>query len=388
MDGVVQYVRRPGIVDLGWGHPDPGSLPTGEWAEATGEALRRFGWTALTYGAGAGPGPLIEWLRANLAEVDAAAPRASEVFVTGGASQGLEMVCALLARPGDVVLVDAPTYHLALRIIADREVDLRPAPTDDGGILPAGTEELIRRLDSEGHRVAFVYLVPTYGNPTGASLDGNRRRELVEVAARTGTTLVEDDTYRELTYEARAPRSLWSIAAGGPVVRLGSFAKTVAPGLRLGWITADRSFVRRLVDRGFVDSGGGVNHLAAVTMAQFGASGRYARHVRTVRELYRTRRDALVGAVRGQVPGARFRVPDGGWFLWLGLPAGVDARSLLAGAERAGVSYLPGNRFHLDPGAGSDRLRLSFSLLAPDALAEGAQRLGRVIAGAVAAAQL
>lgn len=377
----IQYVERPGIIDLGWGHPDPDSLPTQEWAEANAAALRRYGWKALTYGAGAGPGPLIEWLCDRTAATDAARPEPGEVFVTAGVSHGLDLVAGVLAGPGDVVLVDSPTYHLALRILADHGVELRAAPADGDGILPAQTGELVARLCRDGRRVALLYLVPTFGNPTGASLPAQRRRELVEVAGRTGVPIVEDDTYRELSYSGAAPPSLWSGAgeAGAQVIRLGSFSKSVAPGLRLGWLTAEPPFVRRLVDRGYVDSGGGVNHSVALAMASFGASGRYERHVHAVRELYRRRRDVLVEAVRDEIDGARFVVPDGGWFLWLTLPSTVDTRRLLVPAERAGVSYVPGYRFFVDPPSTVDQLRLSYSMLPPAQLAEGARRLGRVV---------
>jgi DNA-binding transcriptional MocR family regulator len=272
----------------------------------------------------------------------------------------------VLARPGDTVLVDSPTYHLALRVLADHGVRLVAAPLD---------EIDARRLD----RVAFVYLVPTFGNPTGTSLPPDRRRALVEVAARTGTPIVEDDTYRELSYAGPAPGSLWSLD-GDAVIRLGSFSKSVAPGLRLGWITAAAPFVRRLVDRGFVDSGGGVNHSVALTMAEFGTSGAYERHVEAVRDRYRRRRDALAGAVREHVPGAEFTVPGGGWFLWVRLPSTVDTSALLDTAERAGVSYLPGARFYVDPPSTVDYLRLSFSMLGTPELVEGARRLGRALA--------
>lgn len=377
----IQYVERPGIIDLGWGHPDPDSLPTQEWAEASAAALRRYGWTALTYGAGAGPGPLIEWLCERMAATDAARPEPGEVFVTAGASQGLDLVAGVLAGPGDIVLVDSPTYHLALRILADHGVELRAAPADRDGILPAQTGELVARLRRAGRRVALIYAVPTFGNPTGASLPAGRRRELVEVAGRTGVPIVEDDTYRELSYSGAALPSLWSAAgeAGAQVIRLGSFSKSVAPGLRLGWLTAPPPFVRRLADRGYVDSGGGVNHSVALAMASFGASGRYERHVRAVRELYRGRRDALVEAVRDGISSARFVVPEGGWFLWLTLPSTVDTRRLLVAAERAGVSYVPGYRFYVGPASTVDQLRLSYSMLPAAQLAEAARRLAWVV---------
>jgi len=369
----IQYVARPGIIDLGWGHPEPSCLPVEAWAVATEAALRKYGWQSMTYGYANGPAPLVEWLAERLGRIDGRAPVPPEIFVTAGASQALELVSGVLAAPGSAVVVDVPTYHIALRILRDRGVELLPAPADEQGIDPEGLAELLQRL---GSRVSFVYLVPTHANPTGRSLPEARRRQLVSVAARASVPIVEDDTYRELSFvEGTTPDSLWSRAEDG-VVRLGSFSKTVGPGLRLGWLTGPPAFVERLAARGFVDSGGGVNHTTAMAMAEFGASGEYDRHLRAIRDVYGHRRDVLAGAVRPLDPA--FAVPDGGWFLWLTLP--VPAAALLPEAERLGVSFLPGSHFYATPGGGERRARLAFSMLDDELLEEGARRLVEALA--------
>lgn len=380
---ITQFSPRDGIVDLGWGHPRPSALPVDDWAEASADAIRRLGPTALTYGYGPGPGPLVEWLCDRLGRTDTRSPRPEELFVTAGASHALELVSATLVRPGDTVLVDSPTYHLALRIIGDHTADLVPAAVDDEGIDPAATERLIHGLRGEGRRVPLLYLVPTFNNPTGQCLAGERRAALVEVARRTGVTVVEDDTYRELVYQGSAPPSLYSLAEGDEVVRVGSFSKTVAPGLRLGWVNGSADLVRRLATRGYVDSGGGVNHLTALTMAEFGTSGRYERHVSTIRDIYRTQRDHLASAVRRELGHSACEVPGGGWFLWVRLPAGLDSTLLLPRAEANGVSYVAGARFFRGSSRGGGAfLRLSFSMLDPELLADGARRLAATIASA------
>jgi len=372
---IVQFRAAAETIDLGWGHPHPAALPVDGWAEATHSALRRYGAAMLTYGHAPGPGPLIEWLCHRLAEVDGAAPDPTHLFVTAGASHALDLVTAFLCRPGDVVLVDSPTYHLALRIIADHRVDIVPAPTGPDGIDPVATTDLVRALLRQGRRVPMLYLVPTFNNPTGRSLPPAVRADLVEAARRTGVTLVEDDTYRELAYPGPAPPSLFSAAETGTVVRIGSFAKSVAPGLRLGWVTAAAPVVRALTARGYVDSGGGVNHANALILAEFATLGLYRRHVEAIRVRYAAQRDALVAAVRRRLPQAEFTVPAGGWFLWLRLPEEAAGTRLLPYAERAGVSYLPGNQFHVAD-TGHRYLRLSFSLFDPETLAEAARRLG------------
>ncbi|MDG4830947.1 PLP-dependent aminotransferase family protein [Solwaraspora sp. WMMD1047] len=370
----VQFGGREDVLDLGWGHPHPAALPVRQWAEAGRAAMDRYGPAALTYGHSAGPGPLIEWLRHRLGQCDALIPRPDQVFVTAGASHGLDLVSALLCRPGDTVLVDSPTYHLALRVLADREVGLRAAPVDGEGIDPDATGDLIGRVHREGGRVPMVYLVPTFNNPSGRSLSAARRAALVAVARRAGTVLVEDDTYRELAYDGPAPPSLFSLDDSGPVARIGSFAKTVAPGLRLGWVTGSAELVRALRLRGSVDSGGGVNHTTALAMAEFARAGGYERHLSGIRDRYRAQRDALIGAVRRELPDVGYDPPAGGWFLWLCLPQPRGGTALLPHAEAHGMSYLPGTPFFVT-GAGHRFLRLSFSLFGPELLAEAVRRL-------------
>jgi 2-aminoadipate transaminase len=361
---ITQFTERPGILDLGCGHPSPDLLPVEPWLAAARESARTYGWRALTYGAVAGPGPLVEWLSDHL--------KTTNFFITAGASHALALITGLLAEPGDTVLVDAPTYHFALRILRDRGVRVVAAPDDLYGCIAS--------LRSAGQRVPMMYLVPTFGNPTGASVPDDRRRYLVEVAQRTGVTLVEDDTYRELCYDGQAPVSLWDLSGGSGdgVVRIGSFAKTVAPGLRLGWINASPAVLARLAGLGYVDSGGGVNHANALTMAAFCSSGLFERHVAGLRAAYRERRDILAGALRG----LSLDVPAGGWFLWARLPEPIAADDLLPLAEKHGVSFVPGPRFYpfAEP-EGARYVRLAYSFLGLPELAEAADRLSRVVSG-------
>lgn len=373
---LLQFEGRPGILDLGWGHPNPSLLPVGPWLEASTAASSAFGWQALTYGHATGPGPLIDWLAAHLGGLEAEAVDTRTFFVTAGASHAISLLSTILCEPGDVVLVAAPTYHYALRILRDRGVDVLPVPSDEMGIDPSALAPLVAGLRRGGRGVPLLYLVPTFANPTGRCLPIERRAALVDVAARCGLAVVEDDTYREMCFEGQAPPSLWRVCGGDPVIRVGSFSKTVAPGLRLGWINASPHLVRRLAALGYVDSGGCVNHSVALSMASFGASGGYDRHVDRVRTEYRRQRDALVGALRTAAPQLPIHAPRGGWFLWLRLPEGQRCGDLLPVAERFGVSFVEGTAFHPHPDAGHEFLRASFSLLPPDQLAEAGRRLG------------
>jgi DNA-binding transcriptional MocR family regulator len=332
----------------------------------------------LAYGYEPGPGPLREWIAGHLASTDGGG-EPDEIFVTAGASHALALVCATLARPGDVVVVDSPTYHLAFGILRDQGVELVAAPVDGGGLDPCALDEQIAALRRRGRRVPLLYIVPTFGNPTGDSLPDDRRRELVTVARQADLTIVEDDTYRDMVYDGAAPPSLWRLGDGNAVVRIGSFAKTVAPGLRLGWVQGAPDMIGRLARLGYVHSGGGVNHTTALTMAAFGTSGAYREHLSAVRHSYATRRDALVAALRRSPVHLDVPSPAGGWFIWLPLPVGRRAADVLATAERHGISFMPGSTFHVD-GADDGHIRLSFSLLATTELEEAARRLGVALA--------
>jgi 2-aminoadipate transaminase len=221
--------------------------------------------------------------------------------------------------------------------------------------------------------------VPTFHNPTGASLQAQRRSALVELAANEQLLIVEDDVYRELSYDGPALPSLWSLAQPDTVVRLGSFAKSLAPGVRLGWLTAGPKVAGRLIGSGLLDSGGGVNHFTSLLVTAFCTSGQYDQQIVRLRESYRARRDALLDGLAAYLPpSCTWTAPGGGFFVWVGLPEGMDAAALLPRAEAAGVAFLPGTLFH-QGGGGANALRLAFSLYDPDELIEAARRLGEVI---------
>jgi DNA-binding transcriptional MocR family regulator len=375
----IQLIRRPGIFELGWGHPNAALLPVEGLRQATNEALDRWGADALNYGADQGAGPLLAWLAERIGRAEGRAPAQDEIMITGGVSQALDQICTLCTQPGDIVLVESPTYHLAIRILRDHPLELVPVPADDSGLRLDALAAAIAKLRRAGRQPRLLYTVPTFHNPTGTSLVAERRKALAELASTEGLLVVEDDVYRELSYDGPAPPSLWSLAPAGAVVRLGSFAKSLAPGLRLGWLTAGAATTGRIIDSGLLDSGGGVNHFTALIVAQFCASGRYNQQIAQLRAAYRARRDALLAGLSTYLPpGCEWTMPGGGFFVWVRLPQGLDTAELLPRAEAAGVAYIPGARFHT-AGGGANALRLAFSLYKPEELLDAAARLGDVI---------
>ena len=376
---LVQFVARPGIIDLGWGHPDPGLLPVDALKAAATRVFDRYGVDALNYGSPAGPGPLIGWLSKWIGEIDGRRASPDEISISAGTSQAIDHLVTLLTRPGDIVLCETPTYHLALRILQEHPVELVPVPVDEEGISVDGLPETIRSLSAAGRNVRLLYTVPTFANPTGISLNLERRHKLVELASDHGFVIIEDDAYRELSYEGPPPPSLWSMAPPGTVVRLGSFAKSLAPGLRCGYITANATTISRIRDSGVLDSGGGISHFAALVIAEFASSAGYAGNVQNLRSNYRKRRDALLeGLTEYAAAKASWTRPEGGYFAWLTL-ADATGGALVSRAEANGTSFLPGDVFSLMPSAASHNIRLSFSRYSPEELREAARRLGHAL---------
>ncbi len=372
----VQLELRPGIIEFGWGHPDLDLLPVNAMARAAQAALERDGPLALSYGAEQGPISLIEQLCARLGSLERTTPPVDQMMITGSTSQALDMLCTLLTQPGDVVLVESPVYHLALRIFRDHGLELVPVPADDGGLRVDALEEALASLRRQGRQARWLYVVPTFNNPTGRTCDLKRRRALVSLAQREDLLVLEDDAYYDLWYDVPPPPPLYNLAPVGTVIRLGSFSKVLAPGLRLGWMLAAPEVVQRCTGCGMLDSGGGVNHFTAHVVAAFVRLGLLEEQLDRLRTSYRQRRDVLLDALARHLPeGCDWVRPGGGFFAWVRMPPGVDSGALLPAAESAGMAYLPGARFHTGEG-GERYCRLAFTLLPLNDLDEGVRRLG------------
>lgn len=379
-----QNVLRPGFVELAYGEPDPGLLPVDAIRRAAAGALDRFGPAAIAYGDSGGPHALRAVLAQRIAAREGVPITAGKVVVTGGNSQAFDQALTVFGAPGDVVFVEAPTYNLALLTLRDHPVEIVGLPHDAGGLDLDRLESALHEARAAGRRPRLLYTVPTFHNPTGACLSGERRTALVALARREDLILVEDDVYRELAYDGDAPPSLWSLDPEAPVLRLGTFSKSLTPGLRVGWVTGRADLRRRFAAAGMIESGGCPSQFAATVAAALLDGDAYDHHIAVLRAAYASRRDALAAALRAHLPaGCDFATPAGGFFIWLRLPEGLAATRLLPHAERHKVSFVPGASFSTD---GEDAcVRLAFSLYAEDALAEGAGRLAAAIGDAVSA---
>lgn len=369
--GVVQGPVPAGVVTLAPGYLDPALLPTGLLRDAYAAALAEYGTAALAYGENQGPLPLRAALAGRITSADGVPCAPDQLVITASTSSMLDLLAR--AAPDDAaVFVEELSYDFGVEIFRARGLRIRRIPMDAHGMDPDALAQAIDSESTGGGRVAFVYLVPTFHNPTGRVVPRQRRLELLAVARRSGVTIIEDDAYSDVFLEPGVvPRSLAGSAGYAGVVRLGSFSKSLAPGLRLGWLAADATTATAWAEHAMFVSGGGVNHLAAMAVTTLIESGSYQQHVDQLREQLRQRRDALVDTLRDKLD---FPVPRpaGGFFVWLRPPDRGTEAELVAAAEREGVPVAAGSRFgHTDGPA----LRLAFSFHSPDRLADAAARL-------------
>jgi len=368
---------RPEVVSLAGGSPYIAALPLDAVGEMMGRLATDLGTTSLQYGIGQGTIELRERICEvmSLSGIDASVGASpADVVVTVGGQQGLDLVARLFLDPGDVVLAEGPTYVGALGVFQAAQAQVRHVAIDADGLVPAALEQAI--IESAG-RAKFLYTIPTYQNPAGVTLSEARREEILDICERHRLLVVEDDPYGMLSFEGEAPRPLRSRRRTG-ILYVSTFSKTFAPGLRVGWILAPHAVREKLV------MASEANILCPSAFAQ-GAVTQYLttmpwqEQIKTYREIYLERRDAMLDALRDLMPaGTTWTRPGGGLFVWAKLPEGLDSKAMMPRAIAARVAYVPGTGFYAD-GTGRANLRLNFSFPPPDRIREGVRRLAGVM---------
>jgi 2-aminoadipate transaminase len=345
------------MISFARGVPAPECLPVEELADCARAALERDGRTILSYGPSPGYGPLREWIAARHGVP------AERVFLTNGSLQGFVFLAQRLA-PGRRVLVERPTYDRPLKILRELGSDVVGLDCDEEGVDPDALERELRN----GPAPAFLYLIPTFQNPSGRTLSEDRRGRIVELAREHDLLVLEDDPYGLVRFDGEALPSLFELS-GGEVAYSSSFSKTIAPGLRVGWFVLPPELARA------VEATATATYITPVLLGQatvheFVSRGSFEPNLERVKGLLGLRRDAMLEALDRDLPGIRTTRPDGGYFLWLEL-GGVDAAGLLARAEEAGVTFVQGTDF----GGAPDTARLAYSFVSTDEIADGVARL-------------
>jgi len=350
------------------GVPAPECIPVEELADCAREVIERDGATVLSYGPAGGYWPLREWI----GERHGVDP--GRVLVTNGSLQGMVFLADRFA--GKRVIVESPTYDRPLKILAGRGVDVTAVAMDDEGLDP---DALARALQS-GEKPAFVYTIPTFQNPSGRTLTPDRRRRLVELAHEHDLLVLEDDPYGLVRFEGEPPPTLFELDGGNSVIYSSSFSKTIAPGVRVGYFVLPGPLEQEL-EALAVSTYITPVLLGQATVFEFLRRGNLEPNLERVRSLLGTRRDAMLEALELELPSARWSHPEGGYFIWLELPAHTDAGALLERAGEAGVTFVKGADF----GGASNTARLAFSFVSPDEIREGVRRLAALVAPPVPA---
>ncbi len=367
---------RPEVVSLAGGMPFVQALPMDQIAETVRTLLLERGAQALQYGSGQGDVVLREQILDVMRDVGVIA-HPDDIVVTTGSQMALDLVTRVFCDPGDVVLVEAPSYVGALGVFRAYQCGVEHVTMDDEGLVPAALSEAIVRVRASGRPIKMIYTIPSFHNPAGVSQGAQRRLEILTIAQQAGILVLEDDPYGLLGFDGEVPRAMRADDADG-VIYLGSFSKTIASGLRVGWAVAPHGVREKLV----LAAESAVlcpSNFAQLTISEYLATQPWRQQVKVFRELYRERRDALLESLQAMMPeGTTWTIPAGGFYSWLTLPNGLDATAMLPRAIAALVAYVPGTGFYVD-GQGRQNLRLSYCYPEPDRIREGVRRLAAVV---------
>ncbi|WP_329053501.1 PLP-dependent aminotransferase family protein [Amycolatopsis sp. NBC_01488] len=367
---------RPEVVSLAGGMPNLAALPLDTLSAQVAEIIAEDGLVALQYGSAHG----IPVLREQICEImalEGIKAHPDDVVVTVGSQMGLDMVTRLFCDPGDVVIAEGPSYVGALGSFAAYQAQVVHVAMDDNGLVPELLREALDRTEKAGRRVKFLYTIPNFHNPAGVTLAVERRAEILEICREHGVLVVEDNPYGLLGFDGQTYPALRSTDPDN-VVYLGSFSKTFASGLRVGWVLAPHAVREKLVLAAESAT------LCPPTFNQMIVSRYLATHdwkgqIKKFRENYRERRDAILSALDQYLPpGCSWTKPDGGFYVWVTVPEGVDTKAMLPRAVTARVAYASGTGFYAD-GFGSRQMRLSYCYPTPERIREGVRRLAAVL---------
>ena len=371
-----QQVRRRKY-DFAVAYPDPASLPLDDLVDGLRDALQEEGRDLAVYPHPQGYPPLREYVAEKLARGRNIHVSPDEIFLMDGSSQPIHAVAEALLDPGDVVITDHFFYTGTLRTLNRFRADIRGVESDDDGMLPDALEATIRGAIAEGKQPKLIYTIPTFQNPQGWTMSLERRRELVRLSHKHNVAILEDDCYVDLRYDGEPVTSISSQDESGQVMYVGSFSKIIAPGMRMGYMTAPPEVMDRVR---VIKSGAGVNQFAAFAVHRYAAAG-LSGHIGDVVGILRVKRDAMLAAL-GENFGssAEWSHPHGGLYIWLRLPEGADLVEAHATALEADVGYHPGPMFAPDGKSGRSYARLCFGYNTPEEIREGVARLAEVLA--------
>ena len=374
---MLKLAEQPQVISFAGGLPDPATFLLEEIKEVFEEVMAQKGRTVLGYGPTAGIAPFREWLADHMTH----AGRPSEVeecMVTTGGIAALDLICKVLLNPGDVVIVGEPAYVAALHVMRSYQSRFAGVPLDEEGMEPEGLKSVLQEARRNSLRPKFIYLVPSFQNPSGVTLSEERRKRIAEIAAEYGVAIVEDAAYRDLRFEGQAPPLLASLDPQN-VIYINTLSKVFNPGMRIGWVTAAQELIETLAlaKQGQDQCSTTIGQYLALA---FASKGLIERQTSRAVEIYRRKRDVMLAALEKNFPqSAHWTKPQGGFYTWVTLPKDMDTEALLPRAiEEASVAYAAGPAFYHNR-TGKEHMRLCYSYVPESQIEEGIRRLGRLL---------
>lgn len=367
---------RPEIVSLAGGMPNLSALPMEMMASVVNQLILTNGAEALQYGSGQGHPKLREQI-CDVMALEGIRANPDDVIVTTGSQQALDLISRIFIDPGDVVLVEAPSYVGALGTFRQYEAQVVHVSLDEQGLIPSALRAAIETVRGAGRKIKFLYLIPNYQNPTGVLLPADRRTEILDICREESIFVVEDNPYGLLGFDRPSPNAMRAEDSEN-VIYLGSFSKTIAAGLRVGWALVPPSLKEKLV----VASESSIlcpSNFTQMTISNYLADQPWRDQIASFVELYKVRRDAMLESLEQYFPAsATWTKPGGGFYVWVNLPPEIDTKLMMPKAIVAKVAYVPGTAFYAD-GFGSWAMRLSYCHPTPERIREGVKALGGVV---------
>jgi DNA-binding transcriptional MocR family regulator len=367
---------RPEIVSLAGGMPNLSALPMGMMADVVHNLISTNGAEALQYGSGQGHPKLREQI-CDVMALEGIRANADDIVVTTGSQQALDLISRIFIDPGDVVLVEAPSYVGALGTFHQYEASVVHVELDSNGMVPEALRQAIKSVRAAGRKIKFLYLIPNYQNPSGVLLPADRRTEILEICRKEEIFVVEDNPYGLLGFDRPSPNAMRAEDSEN-VIYLGSFSKTISPGLRVGWALVPPSLKEKLV----IASESSIlcpSNFTQLTISNYLADQPWRDQIASFCNLYKVRRDAMLESLTEHFPAsATWTKPGGGFYVWVTLPPEIDTKAMMPKAIVAKVAYVPGTAFYAD-GLGSWAMRLSYCYPTPERIREGVKALGGVI---------
>jgi len=368
---------RPEVVSLAGGMPYTTALPLDAVGKLMSDLLATRGAQALQYGSGQGD-PVLRELICEVMSLEGVVASPEDVVVTVGSQQALDLVTRVFCDPGDVVIAEAPSYVGALGTFAAYEAEVVHVQMDDDGLVPEALRQALAAVKAAGKTAKFLYTIPNFHNPAGVSLSDARRDEILDICKAAGLLVLEDNPYGLLGFDGPPTPAIRARSGDDDVVYLGSFSKTFAPGLRVGWVLAPHAVREKLVlaSEATVLCPPQLNQLVVV---DYLTTQDWRGQVEVFKEIYCERRDALLDALTQLMPeGTTWTKPGGGFYVWLTLPEGLDSKVMQPRALSARIAYVPGVGFYADGQGGRD-MRLSYCFPEPERIREGVRRLAGVL---------